>query len=346
MIQHSKPFLGKDEIRSLQNVIASGMIGYGPKTQELERLVTKKTGYADSVCVSSASLAIYVILKYLYPNGKKKVALSSYICRSVYDAVCMAGCIPVLFDIDPKTFGINTECVLRSKIDTVIAAHLFGVRSDFSKLTDNGIEVIEDCAQRITPSYIKEKTKSRWKVFSFEATKIITGGQGGVISGKGVKYMRELRKLLDGSYDNSNECILSPYTDLQAAVAIVQWKKLDKFLESRKSTAGYYIETLIKNNMEHLVHSSMFLKDTWHFRFMLQVKSPDKLMKKMSEKNITCRRPVKTGLHKLFKIPGQFKNTDAALNTMISLPLYPALSNREKSYIINQFINIYPHCSG
>jgi len=343
MIQHSKPFIGKDELKSLQKVIASGMIGYGPKTRELEELVNKRTGYADSVCVSSASLAIYVILKYLYPNGKKKVALSSYICRSVYDAVCMADCVPVLFDIDPKTFGINTENVLRSKIDTVIAAHLFGVRSDFSTLRDNGIEVIEDCAQRLTPSYIKEKTESRWKVFSFEATKIITGGQGGVISGKGKRNMRELRKLLDGSYSNSNECILSPYTDLQAAVAIVQWKKLNKFLEERKKTAGFYIETLIKNNLEHLVHSSMFLKDTWHFRFMLQVKSPDMLMKKMGEKNITCRRPVKTGLHKLFKIPGEFKNTEAALKTMISLPLYPALSNREKSYIINQFINIYPH---
>ncbi len=340
MILHSKPFLDKEELKSIEKVIASGMIGYGAKTQELERLITKKTGYIDSISVSSASVAIYAILKYLYPNGKRKVALSSYICRSVYDAVCMADCIPVLFDIDPKTFGINTKSVLKSKIDLAIVAHLFGVRSNISKLTDNGIEVIEDCAQRLIPSYIHEEPECIWRVYSFEATKIITCGQGGVICGREKRSMMELRKLLEGSYTNSHQCIKAPFTDLQASIAIVQWKKLDTFLDKRKKIAEYYIETLIKNNLEDLIHRSMFLKDTWHFRFMVYVKSPDTIMKKMSIKNITCRRPVKVGLHTLFKISGAFKNTEAALNTLISLPLYPALSNKDKVYIINQFMNV------
>jgi dTDP-4-amino-4,6-dideoxygalactose transaminase len=340
MIQHSKPSLGKEEIKSLHEVISSGMIGTGPKTLQLEKLITKSTGCADSITVSSASLAIYAILKYLYPNGKKKVALSSYVCRSVYDAICMADCKPVLIDIDPYTFGIDIKKVLRLKTDAVIVAHLFGVKSDFSDLSGTGVEIIEDCAQRITPSPIKEKALSKWRVYSFEATKIITGGQGGVICGTEKKRMQELRMLLEGGYEYSHPCIKLPYTDLEAAVAIAQWKKLDKFLEIRKRTAEYYIETLIKNNLQHLIHSSMFLKDTLHFRFIVKVKSPDIIIRKMERKKIACSRPVKTGLHKLFKIQGSFKNTDNAMNTILSIPLYPELSHQQKSYVINQFIKV------
>lgn len=330
--------MGKKEVAAAGKLIATGMIGQLDKTRELEKLAAERWGYYGSKCVTSASLGIYAILKYLYPEGKKKIAISSYVCRSVYDAVKMAGCIPVLIDIDKETFGINIKEVLKTGAELAVAAHLFGVRAkNIQVLIDKGIEVIEDCAQRILPSYIKEKKESKWRVYSFEPTKILTGGQGGLICGD-KENMKRIHKLLDESYNHGNFCLKLPFTDLQAVIVLEQLKKLDKFLERRKKTASYYIETLIKNNLDNVIHKSMLEKDTWHFRFVVNVNSPDMLIKKMLSRKIICRRPVRKGLHELFKIKGNFKNTEYAMNTLLSLPLYPALSSKEAGKVIREFI--------
>jgi dTDP-4-amino-4,6-dideoxygalactose transaminase len=342
LISHSKPFLDAREKQVLAELVDSNMLSQGERTAELEQTITSNTGYYGSVAVSSASIGIYIILKYRFPAGKGKIALSSYLCRSIWDAVKMADCIPVLYDIDPLTFAIDEEVIEREKVDLVIVAHMFGIRAHFEKLTESGIEVIEDCAQRITPTFIKNEPRARWRVYSFDPTKLLTCGQGGLISGTEAEEVNQIRKMLKGDYDYPYDCIKAPFSDLQASLALVQWKKLDHFLQIRKKTAQYYIETLVAHNLGFLIHEAMFREDTWHFRFIVQVNSPELFINKMAGKGIACRKPVHPfGLHTLFGYKGSFRQTEKANDHLLSLPLYPALTEKEQAKIISSFIDIY-----
>lgn len=339
MIAHSKPYTDSLELDAIKIALKENHLGKGIKTKELEALIGNTTGYPDAIAAASASYAIYLILTSIYPEGKAKVAVQSYVCRSVYDSIVMANCIPVVFDINYLTFGIDTSEVLKQHIDIVIITHLFGVRSDFSDLVNNGIPIIEDCAQRITPSNISEEPKSNWRVYSFEATKIITCGQGGAIVGSDEVKLNEIRSKTSGDYDFPNPCIVNTFSDIQASIAIEQWRKIDLFLSRRKEIAAFYIEELNRHHLENIIHPSMLYDDTWHFRFILEVKSPDKIINKMDEHGIACRKPVKPfGLHKLFNISGEFKFTDYSTEKLISLPLYPALTGNEQERVISTFI--------
>ncbi|EMO53506.1 DegT/DnrJ/EryC1/StrS family aminotransferase [Leptospira noguchii] len=342
MISHSKPCVGEAEEAALIKTLRSGFIGYGKQSALFEQTICKDTGYPDAIAVSSASLAIYTILKYKFPNGGGRVALSSYLCRSIWDAIKMANCIPILYDIDRETFAIDIRKIDRANINVVIVAHMFGIKAHFEEILNSGIEIIEDCAQRIVPTYIKNESKANWRVYSFDPTKLITCGQGGVIVGINKKQTKQIRELLSGRYDFMNECIKIPFTDLQASIAQAQWIRKDEFLEKRKRIANRYIERLLDHNLETIIYPAMFKKDTWHFRFIIQVEFPEKIISLMEDRNISCRKPLQPyGLHRLFSYKGSYPNTEEMTDHTLSLPLYPALNDEDIDKVIDNFIMCY-----
>src|SRR5688572_6963244 len=234
MITHSKPTIGTEEIDAVTRVLNSGNLNSGDTKKLLESRVAMDSGYQDAIAISSASIGIYLILKSRFPNGKAKIALSSYVCRSVWDAVVMANCIPILHDIDINTFAIDVTKIDIQNVDMVIVAHLFGIRAEFEYLAKNNVEVIEDCAQRITPIGINSEVRPAWRIYSFDPTKIITGGQGGIILGTNTNHTKAIRQMVNGDYELNTVCIKAPFTDIQASIALAQWNKLESFLETRK----------------------------------------------------------------------------------------------------------------
>jgi dTDP-4-amino-4,6-dideoxygalactose transaminase len=107
LIAHSKPSIGNEEKTILQDVLNSLQLGPGKYTLEFERMVAEESGFMDAIAVSSASIAIYTILRYRFKEGGARVAIPSYICRSIWDAVRMANCKPVLYDIKPSALSID-----------------------------------------------------------------------------------------------------------------------------------------------------------------------------------------------------------------------------------------------
>jgi dTDP-4-amino-4,6-dideoxygalactose transaminase len=342
VINHSKPHTGILEKAAINKLLDTQLLSRGEIAASLEKKICADTGYIDSVSVSSASIGIFTILKYRFPKGGARVALSSYICRSVWDAIKMAGCIPVLFDIKPDSLAIDVDKIADKKIDMAIVAHMFGIKAEFENVLKLGIEVIEDCAQRIAPTYIRSEPKANWRVYSFDPTKLITSGQGGVISGMNLEQMMDIRQLLGGNYDFIGDCVKAPFTDLQASIALVQWNRLNEFLEKRKEIATFYSDTLFSHNLESIIDLSMLKEDTWHFRYIIKMDFPDQFIKAMEKKGIACRKPINPfGLHKLFNIQGDFSQTENATNNLISIPLYPALAEEEKVNVIKSLIDYY-----
>ena len=341
MISHSKSYFDNKEKIAVENVLLTGMASRGKKTKELEYLITSSNLYAGSIAVSSASYGIYLILKCRFPQGGAKVGLSSYVCRSVYDAINMADCTSILFDIDSSTFGLNPKEISKGSVDIVIVTHMFGVQSDVIGFSKKGIEVIEDCAQRISLNTNEHDSIAEWKVYSFEGTKLLSCGQGGIISAKAKNDIEDIKELSSGEYKNQVS-IGNPFTDIQAAIAIEQWKKLNHFLKLRKKIAEYYIFELEKLGLINIIDPSMLKDDTWHFRFIVNIRNPEYYILKMEDEGIICRKPVNPfGLHKLFNIPGNFANTDLATNSLLSIPIYPTLYHMGQEKVIHSLIKVH-----
>jgi dTDP-4-amino-4,6-dideoxygalactose transaminase len=342
LIPHSKPSIGPEEKDLIQDVLNTLQLGPGKYTLEFEKMVAKASGHHDAIAVSSASIAVYTILRYKFKEGGARIAIPSYICRSIWDAVKMANCIPVLYDISIDSFSIDENKIDIMNTEMVIVSHMFGVKAHLEQLLRSGVEIIEDCAQRIPPNYIKDEPQCHWRIYSLEATKLITCAQGGVITGTSKTNLKNIRDLLQAEYDFPYDGIKAPFTDLQACIAISQWKKLNHFLELRKNIAKYYITELDKAGLMNTIHSSMLKDDTWHFRFILKTQNPENYISKMQDEGIKCRKPVQPfGLHKLFSIRGDFTNTDKATETLLSIPIYPSLTEEEQEKTIHSFIKVY-----
>ena len=123
---------------------------------ELEEEVSRDLGYAGAIATPTGSYAIGLALRAQFPSGAR-VGCPSYICRSVYDTIAMAGCEPCLLDIDPVTFSVSLAQTRASGVAAVVVAHMFGIRAPIEDFLERGLFVVEDCAQRIAPPEVADR---------------------------------------------------------------------------------------------------------------------------------------------------------------------------------------------
>ncbi|MFO1531899.1 MAG: DegT/DnrJ/EryC1/StrS family aminotransferase [Kiritimatiellia bacterium] len=155
VIPHSRPSLGEEEAAAAAEVVRSGWLKGGPRREELERVIAADQGFAHALAVTSCTQAVHLALRARFPEGGARVVLPAYICRSVWDAVKLAGCEPVLVDSCEADLGPSLEATLTQAPEAVIVAHLAGIRAPVEGFLGRGLFVIEDCAQRIQPGTVR-----------------------------------------------------------------------------------------------------------------------------------------------------------------------------------------------
>jgi dTDP-4-amino-4,6-dideoxygalactose transaminase len=273
-------------------------------------------------------------MRALFRGSKARVGVPSYICRSVYDAVCLAGCEPVLLDIDPATFSLSLDQARKAAPDAVVVAHMFGLRAPVEQFLAAKLVVIEDCAQRIAPPDAgRSEPRAPFRILSFEATKLLTCGEGGLLLCDDPAFLERARRLRDAAHDLPEPAVYLPLTDLQAAMALVQWERLPAFLERRCRLAGFYLERIGSRYPQNVV-PGMRARDTYAFRFLLQVDDPAAFLRRGEENGVIFRRPVSPmPLHRLFPASGAFPVTDSAFAHLVSIPVYPRLTEEEAQVV-------------
>lgn len=335
MIPHSCPDIGQKEAEAVKACLESLQVKGGARVRELERTVARALGYADGVATTRGGQAIRLALALLFPGGKARVGVPSYICRSVYDATVLAGCDPILLDVDPTHFAPAREHVSRADLDALIVAHMFGIPAPMEEYLGLGLPIIEDCAQRISLGQEgRTAQKGTVRMLSFEATKLLTCGEGGMLLVDQPDWAERARKLRDGPYDLREPALWLPMTDIQAAVAIVQWGRLPEFLEKRRRLAEFYLNGL-GPHFARRIHPAMRFKGNVFFRFLLQVADPDAFIQAGAERGVAFRRPVAPcPLHELYEVPGDFPVTEHAMRQIVSIPLYPRLTEEEARTVL------------
>jgi dTDP-4-amino-4,6-dideoxygalactose transaminase len=276
MIPIAQPNTNTQEEQAILQVLRSGMLAQGEKVTELEQKFSKLIGTKYTIATSSGTSALHISLLAAGVKPGDEIITSPFSFISTANACLFVGAKPTFVDIQETDFNINPDLIkpaITKRTKAIIPVHLFGAPADMPTIARIAkkfkLKLIEDTCQAHDAS-IKGKKVGNWGLagcFSLYATKNITSGEGGLIT-TNQKAFADKCKLLrsHGSkirYQHHTLGFNFRTTDLQAAIAIEQLKKLSKFNQVRiknalylnqKITAPGIILPRITTEPRHVVH--------------------------------------------------------------------------------------------
>lgn len=269
------PVIGKEEKKAVLSVLEAGHLSMfaasagpqflgGPKIREFERAFLKYHKVKHAVSVNSGTAGLHIALASLGIGPGDEVITTPYTFTSTATAILMHNAIPVFADVDPATFNLDPRKVKKAitkRTKALIVVHLLGLPAEMDEFInlakEHHLGIIEDCAQAVGAVYHNRLvgTIGDAGVFSFQETKNIATGEGGMVITDDSRIVRKCRMLrnhgeiiLEGKpRDYLSNMVGWNYrmTELEAAVGIEQLKKLDKFNSIRIGLAGYLSQKLI-----------------------------------------------------------------------------------------------------
>jgi dTDP-4-amino-4,6-dideoxygalactose transaminase len=253
----SAPKLGLNEYLAVQKVMKSGILGSSNQVAQFEKNFASKCETTHCVAVNSGTSALHLGLLSLGVGPGDDVIVPSFTFAATANAVLLTGANVVFADIDPTTFNldpVNLEHLITDRCKAIIPVHLFGLPADMDPIKQIankfGLVILEDAAQAHGATYKGKMTGNLGDVaaFSFYATKNITTGEGGAIT-TNLQDVCDFSRLLRNQgmkriYENEVAGYNNRMTEIQAAMGIIQLKKLSDFNEQRRKNAAFYNSAL------------------------------------------------------------------------------------------------------
>lgn len=360
----SRPDITRKDINEVVSVLKSGNLVQGEKVRNLESSICNniKTPYCAAVSNGTASLHLALLSLGIGQNDEVIIPAFSYIATA--NVIELVGAKPVFVDIDLDTFNIQADKIeeaITNKTKCIMVVHEFGLCAEMDKilkLTEKyQIPLIEDAACALGAQY-KNRFAGTFGVFgsfSLHPRKSITSGEGGLVITPDQKLHRKIQILRNHGIDVA-EGIPSftdagfnyRLTDFQAALALSQFKRLNKILSKRTILASIYLSA-IKTNQIKLPKVPSECIHSWQ-SFHVLAKSGeerDKLIMHFREKNIFLNYgaqciPYMEYYAKKYKLNVQveFPNALRAYESGLVLPLCEKYSKKqitEISNLLNQY---------
>ncbi|WP_449548990.1 UDP-4-amino-4-deoxy-L-arabinose aminotransferase [Lelliottia amnigena] len=363
----SRPAMGPEELAAVSEVLQSGWITTGPKNQALEQAFCALTGNQHAIAVSSATAGMHVALMALGIQAGDEVITPSLTWVSTLNMIVLLGAEPVMIDVDRDTLMVTPhaiEAAITPRTKAIIPVHYAGAPVDIDAIRAvadrHGIPVIEDAAHAAGTYYKGNHVGHRGTaIFSFHAIKNMTCAEGGLIVTDDEQLANRMRSLkfhglgVD-AFDRQTHGrapqaeVISPgykynLADINAAIALVQLKKLEQHNARRKEIAERYLTELENTPFLPLTQPAWAHKHAWHL-FILRVDeascgiSRNDLMEALKAKGIG------TGLH--FRAAHTQKyyrerypalvlpNTEWNSDRICSIPLFPTMTDDDVSRAI------------
>jgi len=299
MIPIARPCIGDEEIEEVKKVLRSGMLAQGKKVEEFERSFAEYVGTKYAVAVSNGTAALHVALISMGIGPGDEVIVPSYTFYATVSSVILSGAKPVFVDVDLRT-GTMDPRDLSSKITdrtkAIIPVHIHGHPADMDSIREaigsREIYVLEDSAQAHGAMYKGKKVGSLGEaaVFSFYPTKNMTTGEGGIITTDDEYIYNRARAIRDqgqtSKYEHHYIGFNYRMTDINAAIGIVQLRKLEHFNKRRKEIASIYTEEL--SGIVDTPFIAEWAEPVWHL-YPIRVRHRDKAVQMLRERGILAR---------------------------------------------------------
>ena len=269
MIPVIKPFLGEEEALAAAEVVRSGWVAQGPRVAEFEQRFAEAQGAAHGVAVSNCTTGLHLAMHVLGLGAGDEVIIPSFSFIATTNVVRYVGATPVFCDVDPNTGNVTAEtieAVITPRTRAVIAVHQGGMPFDVDSVQalcdKRGIQLVHDSACAAGSTYKGKPVSSTANLaaWSFHPRKLLTTGEGGMVTTNDADLAVRLRKLREHGMSVSaaerhaqGSVKLEAYeevafnyrmTDMQAAVGLIQLSKLDGVIAKRRELAERYHKLL------------------------------------------------------------------------------------------------------
>ncbi len=300
MIPIARPCIGEEEIDRVAEVLRSGMLAQGKLVEEFEREFASYVGSKYAIAVSNGTAALHVALISLGIGPGDEVAVPSYTFYATASSVILSGARPVFVDVDPRTGTMDPDDLerkLTSKVRAVVPVHIHGHPADLDAIRevigDREIFVLEDAAQAHGALYKGRKVGSLGEAgaFSFYPTKNMTTGEGGIITTDDEYVYSRARAIRDqgqvSKYEHHYVGFNYRMTEINAAIGLVQLRKLDEFNSRRREIASKYTEEL--SGVVDTPFSADWAEPVWHLYPVRVGPKRDEVVRMLRERGVLAR---------------------------------------------------------
>ena len=353
------PFVSKSTQAQMRKVLSGRWIGQGPLVDKFE-IEFKKKFAKNSNCLATGSGTDALHLSYLLAGIKKddEVIAPVFTCTATNIPLLYIGAKIRFADIDPETMNISVASVkklISKKTKAIVCVHYGGLPCDMDELQElankHKIPIIEDAAHALGATYKNKPigSISDFTMFSFQAIKHITTGDGGMLCMKDKKLIKKAKRIrwfgIDregkqkGIWENDIYEIGYKYqmTDLGACLGINNLKEFSKVLNHRKKIFQIYLNELSLNPNIYCVNKDDGLRTHAAWLFTIISEKKDKIQTILRNKRIETNqvhfRNDKYSIFKNYVKNVKFPNMDYAENKYLVLPIHHKISEKMAKYI-------------
>ncbi|QMU27455.1 DegT/DnrJ/EryC1/StrS family aminotransferase [Adhaeribacter radiodurans] len=373
MIPIAKPYLTEEEAQAAYDTILTGWITQGPKVQEFEEKFAAHTGAKYAVAVSNCTTALHLSMIVAGIGQGDEVICPSMSYIATANAIKYVGAIPVFAEVQPNTYNldpVDVERRITNRTKAILVVHQIGMPADidaFKKICKkHSLKLIEDAACAAGSAYKGKKIGSHSELvcFSFHPRKVISTGDGGMVTTNREDYYNRLKLLRqhgmsvnDRVRHEANKVIFEDHvevgynyrmTDIQASVGIKQLEKLDWIVEERRKIATTYNKAFknIKSIRLPLEEDGYFSNYQSYSIYLKNSSSiaRNTLMQTLLDKGVTSRRGIMTthreSAYKDYKAHTKLPISEDLQDNSILLPLYIPMSEEQINYVVESFLEI------
>jgi perosamine synthetase len=366
----TKPWMDEREVEAARRPILSGWITQGPEVAAFERELSDYLGSKFSCSVSSCTTALHLALLAIGVQPGDEVITVSHSFIATANSIRYCGAIPVFVDIQPRTFNMNiqlVENVITKRTRAILCVHQMGMPCDLEAILKIGrrysLPIIEDAACAIGSEIL---WKGQWErigkphgdiaCFSFHPRKVITTGDGGMITTANPEWDRTFRLLRqhgmsipDRVRHGSKEVLFESYpalgynyrmTDIQGAIGREQLKRLPEIIERRRSLARRYKELLSDIHGIGLPEEPNWARSNWQSYCVRLPEDCDQrqVMQFMLNKGIATRRGVmcahREQTYASLSAPSLLIESEKAQDKCVLLPLFHQMTEADQDTIV------------
>ncbi|HEU5354346.1 MAG TPA: DegT/DnrJ/EryC1/StrS family aminotransferase [Actinocrinis sp.] len=363
------PWLGKAEADAAAEAVLSGWVAQGPRVARFEEEFAARVGARHAVAVSSCTTALHLALVACGIGPGDEVIVPSFSFIATANAVRYVGATPVFADVDLETGNLTPETVepvVTDRTRAVMLVHQGGMPADVDAMRTlcirHGLELVEDAACAIGSEYLGKPVGagSAIAAWSFHPRKLLTTGEGGMLTLDREDWAGRLRRLREHAMDLSAaarhassgptfESYLETgfnyrMTDIQAAVGLVQLEKLAAMVERRRQLADRYYELLADIPGLTPVRDPEYGRSNFQSFWVLLDParfpggSRDATLHRLAAAGVSARRGIMAShLEPAYEgtdhVP--LPNTERLTRDSLILPLFHALTEAQQEHVVD-----------